>query len=115
MLKTLLNKVVSWAGHKYAIYYLSFLCFIESIFFPIPPDVMLIPMALAKIQKWFKIATVALLSTLTGAIVGYIIGYFFYKEVVPLIARKQYHSQNHLKFCREAQKERYKPTEQYYK
>ncbi len=81
MLKKLLNRVVAWAGHKYAIYYLSFLCFIESIFFPIPPDVMLIPMALARIEKWFKIASVALLSTLTGAIVGYVIGYFFYKEV----------------------------------
>lgn len=75
------KKVVAWASHKYALYYLSFLCFIESIFFPIPPDVMLIPMALARIQKWFKIASVALLSTVTGAIVGYVIGYFFYKEV----------------------------------
>ena len=81
MFKALVKKVVAWASHKYALYYLSFLCFIESIFFPIPPDVMLIPMALARIQKWFKIASVALLSTLTGAVIGYIIGYFFYKEV----------------------------------
>ena len=80
MFKALVKKVVAWASHKYALYYLSFLCFIESIFFPIPPDVMLIPMALARIEKWFKIASVALLSTVTGAIVGYVIGYFFIKK-----------------------------------
>ena len=79
MFKALVKKVVAWQVIN-MLFIFIFSLFIESIFFPIPPDVMLIPMALARIQKWFKIASVALLSTLTGAVVGYVIGYFFIKK-----------------------------------
>ena len=81
MFKDLFKKTVSLAAHKSAKFFLSFVCIIESIFFPIPPDVMIIPMTLAKKRRWLQIATIATLSSVVGGIIGYAIGYFFYKEV----------------------------------
>ncbi|MAK12870.1 MAG: hypothetical protein CMI73_04315 [Candidatus Pelagibacter sp.] len=81
MFKDLLNKTVALAAHKSAKFFLSFVCIIESIFFPIPPDVMIIPMTLAKKKRWVQIATIATISSIFGGIIGYAIGYFFYKEV----------------------------------
>ena len=52
MFKDLFKKTVSLAGHKSAKFFLSFVCVIESIFFPIPPDVMIIPMTIAKRVEW---------------------------------------------------------------
>ena len=54
---------------------------IESIFFPIPPDVMIIPMTIAKRVEWALIASIASLSSVVGGCIGYAIGYFFYKEI----------------------------------
>jgi len=81
MLKGLFNKTVSLAGRKSARIFLSFICIIESIFFPIPPDVMIIPMTLARKERWIQIATIATISSVVGGCIGYAIGYFFYKEV----------------------------------
>ena len=55
MLKNLLKKTVALAGHKSARIYLAIVCFIESIFFPIPPDVMIAPMTIARSRDWIKI------------------------------------------------------------
>ena len=81
MFKDLLNKTIALAAHKSAKFFLSFICIIESIFFPIPPDVMIIPMTLAQKKKWIQIATIATISSVFGGIIGYAIGFFFYKEV----------------------------------
>ncbi|MAJ57685.1 MAG: hypothetical protein CMI74_06425 [Candidatus Pelagibacter sp.] len=81
MFKDLFKKTVSLAGHKSAKFFLSFVCVIESIFFPIPPDVMIIPMTIAKRVEWALIATIASLSSVVGGCIGYAIGYFFYKEI----------------------------------
>ena len=81
MFKDLFKKTVALAAHKSAKFFLSFICIIESIFFPIPPDVMIIPMTLAQKKRWVQIATIATLSSVIGGIIGYAIGYFFYKEV----------------------------------
>ena len=54
MIKNLLKKTVALAGHKSAKAYLAAVCFIESIFFPIPPDVMIIPMTLAQKKDGYK-------------------------------------------------------------
>lgn len=81
MFKDLLNKTIALAAHKSAKFFLSFICIIESIFFPIPPDVMIIPMTLAQKKRWIQIATIATISSVFGGIIGYAIGFFFYKEV----------------------------------
>ena len=81
MFKDLLNKTIALAAHKSAKFFLSFICIIESIFFPIPPDVMIIPMTLAQKKRWIQIATIATISSVIGGIIGYAIGFFFYKEV----------------------------------
>ena len=81
MFKNLLKKTVKLASHKSAKIYLAIVCFFESIFFPIPPDVMIIPMTIAKNKEWIKIATTATISSVIGACAGYVIGSFFYKEI----------------------------------
>lgn len=81
MFKNLLKKTVELASHKSAKIYLAIVCFFESIFFPIPPDVMIIPMTIAKNKEWIKIATTATISSVIGGCAGYAIGSFFYKEI----------------------------------
>ena len=81
MFKNLLTKTVVLASHKSAKIYLATVCFFESIFFPIPPDVMIIPMTIAKTQEWVKIASTATVSSVIGGCAGYAIGSFFYKEI----------------------------------
>ena len=81
MFKNLLTKTVVLASHKSAKIYLATVCFFESIFFPIPPDVMIIPMTIAKNKEWIKIATTATISSVIGGCAGYVIGSFFYKEI----------------------------------
>ena len=82
MFKDLFNKTVALAAHKSARFFLSFICIIESIFFPIPPDVMIIPMTLAQKKRWLQIATITTVSSVVGGIIGYAIGYFFIKRLV---------------------------------
>ena len=81
MFKNLLTKTVALASHKSAKIYLAVVCFFESIFFPIPPDVMIIPMTIAKTKEWIEIASTATISSVIGGCAGYAIGSFFYKEI----------------------------------
>jgi len=64
---------------------LGFLSFIESIFFPIPTDVLLIPMAISKSYKWFDLALIATLMSVIGGVVGYLIGSYLFTDIYPLI------------------------------
>ena len=75
MIKKLYDKCVSWAGHKYAKPILAFAAFIESSFFPIPPDVMIIPMVVSKKNEFIRIALIATIFSVLGALFGYYIGY----------------------------------------
>ena len=75
MIKQLYDKCVEWAGHKYAKPILAFEAFIESSFFPIPPDVMIIPMVISKKKEFIKIALIATIFSVLGALFGYYIGY----------------------------------------
>ena len=59
MIKKLYDKCVTWAGYRYAKQILAIEAFIESSFFPIPPDVMIIPMTVAKKERFLKIALIA--------------------------------------------------------
>ena len=81
MIKILYDKCVSWAGKKYAKPILAFEAFIESSFFPIPPDVMIIPMVVAKKKDFIKIALIATIFSVLGALFGYFIGYVFFNEI----------------------------------
>ena len=75
MIKKLYDKCVTWAGYKYAKPILAIEAFIESSFFPIPPDVMIIPMVISKKNEFFRIALIATIFSVLGALFGYYIGY----------------------------------------
>ena len=81
MIKKLYDKCIIWAAHKYANPLLGFVAFIESSFFPVPPDVMIVPMVVAKRAKFLKIALIATIFSVLGALFGYFIGYVFFNEV----------------------------------
>ena len=75
MIKKLYDKCVVWAGYKYAKQILAIEAFIESSFFPIPPDVMIIPMVISKKNEFIRIALIATIFSVLGALFGYYIGY----------------------------------------
>ena len=75
MIKSLYDKCVSWAGYRYAKQILAIEAFIESSFFPIPPDVMIIPMVISKKNEFIRIALIATIFSVLGALFGYYIGY----------------------------------------
>jgi len=75
MIKKIYDKCVFWAGLKFAKPILAFVSFIESSFFPIPPDVMIVPMVIAKKNHFIRIASIATLFSVMGGIFGYYIGY----------------------------------------
>lgn len=69
------NWVISWADSPYSLWALFIIAFIESSFFPIPPDVLLVALVLGRPKNWLKIATVCTLGSALGGIFGYGIGY----------------------------------------
>ena len=75
MIKKLYDKCVAWAGYKYAKPILAIEAFIESSFFPIPPDVMIIPMVISKKSEFIRIALIATIFSVLGALFGYYIGF----------------------------------------
>ena len=78
MFKSLYKKCLDLAAHKSSKYYLAIVSFIESSFFPIPPDVMVIPMVISKKNDFIKIFLIATISSVMGGILGYLIGVFFF-------------------------------------
>ena len=78
MFNTLYKKCLNLAAHKSSKYYLAVISFIESSFFPIPPDVMVIPMVISKKNDFIKIFTIATIFSVLGGIFGYLIGAFFF-------------------------------------
>jgi len=81
MFKELYNKTIQLAGHRKSKSILGFISFIESFIFPIPPDVLIIPMTIARKKEWVKIAFIATLGSVLGACLGYFIGYVFFNEI----------------------------------
>jgi membrane protein YqaA with SNARE-associated domain len=78
MFQTLYKKCLELAAHKSSNFYLGLVSFIESSFFPIPPDAMIIPMVIAKKKEYFKIFLIASIFSVLGGIFGYLIGYLFF-------------------------------------
>ena len=79
MFKSLYKKCLDLAGHQSSKYYLAIVSFIESSFFPIPPDVMVIPMVISKKNDFFKIFLITTIFSVMGGILGYLIGTFFFE------------------------------------
>ncbi len=78
MFNNLHKKCLDLAAHKSSKYYLALISFIESSFFPIPPDVMVIPMVISKKNDFIKIFLITTIFSVLGGILGYFIGAFFF-------------------------------------
>ena len=92
-LRTLYNWTLSKAEHKNSSWILSIVSFAESSFFPIPPDILLIPMIIAKRVNAWVYAFICTFSSVLGGVAGYAIGYFFYNSIGILII-DAYHLSN---------------------
>jgi len=77
MLKDIYQKILKLAGHKSSKFYLAIFSFAESSFFPIPPDIMIVPMVIAKKNDYLKIFLIATFSSAVGGLLGYFIGFVF--------------------------------------
>ncbi|WP_068114812.1 YqaA family protein [Tropicimonas marinistellae] len=81
MLRGLYDWTISLAAGKHAMWALAIVAFIESSFFPIPPDVLMIPMILATPHRAFRIAMVAMVASVLGGMLGYAIGAFAFEQI----------------------------------
>ena len=90
MFKALYDKALQWAKHRHASKYLFALSFAESSFFPVPPDVMLAPMALAQPSKALRFALLTTIASVLGGVFGYLIGYFAFDTIAPWLQETRY-------------------------
>ena len=86
----LYERTMDWARHRHAVWYLGGLSFAESSFFPIPPDVMLAPMALGQPRRAWQFAAITSLASVLGGMLGYLIGYFAFEQIEPWLAASRY-------------------------
>lgn len=84
------DKTMEWSKHRFATFWLSFVSFIEAIFFPVPPDVMLIPMSMSKPQSAVKFALFTAIASVVGGMIGYAIGYYAFDLVQEYIIKLGY-------------------------
>ncbi len=77
LLKKLYDRCVELARHKFSKPLLGFVAFIESFFFPVPPDLMIVPMVVAKKEDFLEIFLIATLGSVLGGLFGYMLGIFF--------------------------------------
>lgn len=95
----LYNKILKLSAHKQAPKYLASLSFAESSFFPIMPDIMLIPMVLSKPLNWRYLALLTTISSVLGGILGYALGYWFIDSIQPYIVQLNY--QGHFELAKQ--------------
>ena len=81
MLKKLYDRCVELARHKFSKPLLGFVAFIESFFFPIPPDLMIVPMVVAKREDYLKIFLIATTGSVLGGLFGYMLGAFAFEQI----------------------------------
>jgi membrane protein YqaA with SNARE-associated domain len=93
MFRKLYDWTLRMAGHRHAVRYMGAVSFAESSFFPIPPDVMLVPMVLARREQAYWIATVCTVTSVLGGMLGYAIGYFLYESIGQWLVQL-YHIEN---------------------
>jgi len=85
MFKTLYKKCLNLAAHKSSNFFLGVVSFVESSFFPIPPDVMIIPMVIAKKKNYLKIFLIASIFSVLGGVFGYMLGAIFLDTAMNII------------------------------
>ncbi len=90
LFSALYTRAMRWAQHPRAAWYLATLSFTESSFFPIPPDVMLAPMALAQPARAWRFAAITTVASVLGGLLGYLIGHFAFALAEPLIHQAGY-------------------------
>lgn len=90
MFTVLYDKVMRWSRHRHATWILGGLSFAESSFFPIPPDVLLAPMAMSQPEKAFRFALLTTLASVAGGLFGYLIGYYFIDTIIPWLENSHY-------------------------
>jgi len=86
----LYDRVLRWSRHRHAERYLAGLSFAEATFFPVPPDVMMAPMVLARPDRAWPLATLTTLTSVAGGLAGYLIGWLALELILPLIERVGY-------------------------
>lgn len=86
----LYDRVIKWSKHPHATYYLGGLSFAESSFFPIPPDVMLAPMSVARPDRAWWLAFLTTLTSLLGGIFGYLVGALAFEYIEPWLRASSY-------------------------
>lgn len=86
----LYERAMQWARHRHAPWYLGGLSFAESSFFPIPPDVMLAPMALARPDRAWLYAWITTLTSVTGGLFGYLLGWLAFDAIEPWLQTSRY-------------------------
>ncbi len=92
MFQTLYKKCLELAAHRSSKFYLGLVSFIESSFFPIPPDAMIIPMVIAKKKEYLRIFLIASIFSVLGGIFGYLIGFLFFDLAMYVIEFYGYQS-----------------------
>ncbi|MCB1750920.1 MAG: DedA family protein [Gammaproteobacteria bacterium] len=92
LFSSLYERVMVWSRHRHAPRYLMGLSFAESSFFPIPPDVMLAPMALAAPARAWHFASITTIASVVGGLFGYSIGVFAFELVEPLLRDAGYYA-----------------------
>jgi membrane protein YqaA with SNARE-associated domain len=83
-------RAMRWARHRHAPAYLGTMSFAESSFFPVPPDVMLAPMCLARPDRAWRFALLTTLTSVAGGLAGYAIGYYAFEAVAPWLQTTKY-------------------------
>ena len=86
----LYDRVIEWSRHRFAERYLAALSFAESSFFPIPVDVMLAPMCLARLDKAWRFALIATVFSVLGGLAGYLIGWGAFESIEPWLSESKY-------------------------
>jgi membrane protein YqaA with SNARE-associated domain len=87
------EKALAWSRHPRAPWLLTGLSFVEAIFFPVPPEVMLAPMTLAQPKRWFRFASLSLAGSMVGMFIGYALGYYALDLAMPLVEKLGYADQ----------------------
>ncbi|MGJ7903590.1 YqaA family protein [Lysobacter sp. 1R34A] len=82
----LYERALTWARHRHAPAYLTGLSFVEAIIFPIMPEVMLAPMCVGAPRRAFWFATLSLIGSMAGALVGYALGHYAFEALKPVFA-----------------------------
>ena len=80
------ERALRWSRHPHAERYLAGLSFVEAFIFPVMPEIMLAPMALARPSRAFRFASVSLLFSILGSLVGYMLGHFAFEALKPLLS-----------------------------